>query len=538
MDNLFQFDKLKNFDEFFNLIIENDEVIIEEFSIFLIKQFCCQRVNIDNNNDLMRNHNQCFYDYIENMYKRILQSLGNLGYNENENCKEKFNRILHELELYGTMKILPIQSIMEDLENIKFIDVKRYFIFFKVNNSKQIEIIHLFVDRLIQNGKFNDAIKYIRQFNVFDREKLLQLIKLLIDNKLVFLVKKIAHLNTTIQIEAINLLISSYNIKEAVDCYILFGINDENLYQLLIKKSKKNLFYHFFSKFFNGKIDLFQIVEFLSSDVDFTNLLIKKFIMKNLISEALYVMDSNDFKNITVTEYNMKIAYDYIAEHNNYKFINSPIVSLQNIETIYKMQKKVKIFPYDDIFSPLTEDCIQLDFDHNKIRFIERIEHLDHLEELSNAEVIGVDSEWYPTSSKFDKNLASILQMASSSSILIIDLLNLKNEEMFIEKLQRVIENKKILGFQFDSDLSMFPQNIREIFVNKTQIINIEKVIKNKFPDLKLPSLSSTVKHLFNKNICKRLQLSNWQKRPLTLRKLHYLALDAFILLNIYNLLG
>ena len=94
MDNLFQFDKLKNFDEFFNLIIENDEVIIEEFSIFLIKQFCCQRVNIDNNNDLMRNHNQCFNDYIENMYKRILQSLGNLGYNENENCKEKLNLLL------------------------------------------------------------------------------------------------------------------------------------------------------------------------------------------------------------------------------------------------------------------------------------------------------------------------------------------------------------------------------------------------------------------------------------------------------------
>jgi ribonuclease D len=49
------------------------------------------------------------------------------------------------------------------------------------------------------------------------------------------------------------------------------------------------------------------------------------------------------------------------------------------------------------------------------------------------------------------------------------------------------------------------------------------------------PSLSEVCKIMFKEELCKGEQISNWERRPLRLRQLHYAALDAFILLKIYD---
>ena len=266
--------------------------------------------------------------------------------------------------------------------------------------------------------------------------------------------------------------------------------------------------------------------------------MIKKLIEKGKYAEALYVMDKKNFENIFIDENNSRKLYNYISISNNFVFLKSTFISLLNIKTIYHIQNKVKINDDIDIFSPFSENCLKLNLDKNKIKFIENTDQLDEMDIIKQSEIISVDTEWKPYSNKFYKTKASIMQMACSDSIFIIDLLKLENDHLFLEKLQNVIDKKKIIGFNFSSDLNMLNPQIKNIFTNKTQIISIDKIIDQKYKDLKLYSLSKTVKHFFNLDLCKRLQISNWERRPLTQRKLHYLALDAFVLLNIYNIIA
>ncbi len=46
-------------------------------------------------------------------------------------------------------------------------------------------------------------------------------------------------------------------------------------------------------------------------------------------------------------------------------------------------------------------------------------------------------------------------------------------------------------------------------------------------------SLSIVIKELFGVALCKRQQMSNWEKRPLTKSQTHYAALDGWVLTEI-----
>lgn len=56
------------------------------------------------------------------------------------------------------------------------------------------------------------------------------------------------------------------------------------------------------------------------------------------------------------------------------------------------------------------------------------------------------------------------------------------------------------------------------------------------YPGIK-PGLASITKTLIGKELCKEYTLTNWERRPLLKNQLHYAALDAVVVIKLWEIL-
>ncbi|KAG3196214.1 hypothetical protein PC128_g7810 [Phytophthora cactorum] len=154
-------------------------------------------------------------------------------------------------------------------------------------------------------------------------------------------------------------------------------------------------------------------------------------------------------------------------------------------------------------------------------------------------QVVGLDVEWKPITSrsKAMTPVASILQIASSDRVFVVDLLALHdNDLLFASFLSRLLTSPQWLklGFGFDSDLKVlhltFPE--RGVFTTVEPFLDL-----NTLGLQSAGSLSQCVHHVLGKPMNKRMQLSDWEHRPLSQDQMNYAALDALCLVHVVNTL-
>ena len=71
--------------------------------------------------------------------------------------------------------------------------------------------------------------------------------------------------------------------------------------------------------------------------------------------------------------------------------------------------------------------------------------------------------------------------------------------------------------------------------VQVKNLVDIWKIYKKIFPKQKYSSLAFISKSILGKEICKEQTLTNWKLRPLRDNQMHYAAMDAFVVLKIYD---
>ncbi|DAZ96801.1 TPA: LOW QUALITY PROTEIN: hypothetical protein N0F65_007062 [Lagenidium giganteum] len=161
------------------------------------------------------------------------------------------------------------------------------------------------------------------------------------------------------------------------------------------------------------------------------------------------------------------------------------------------------------------------------------------------SRVIGLDVEWKPTSSKIcaatgsitTTAIASILQIASSSRVFMVDLLSLHESSALFSLLGELFTRTDILkvGFGFDTDLKVLHQTFPEqpCFRMVSPFLELSSAIFQLLGTSVGNSLSHVTTRLLGKPLDKRMQMSNWDDRPLSVAQLEYAALDAFCLVQI-----
>lgn len=150
--------------------------------------------------------------------------------------------------------------------------------------------------------------------------------------------------------------------------------------------------------------------------------------------------------------------------------------------------------------------------------------------------MVGFDSEFWATATKYEEGGVSIIQLATKSDLFIFDYRSLRKNEEFDNFFIKLMENNQIVkvGHTVASDL----QFLYQTFSQKMKIqnlVDLTQLFKIHFPTDIYSSLAYMAEKFLGKKMCKYEQRSNWNRRPLKKMQIHYAVLDALVCVEIYD---
>ncbi|CAG5084647.1 Similar to EXD3: Exonuclease mut-7 homolog (Homo sapiens) [Cotesia congregata] len=192
---------------------------------------------------------------------------------------------------------------------------------------------------------------------------------------------------------------------------------------------------------------------------------------------------------------------------------------------------------------------------------IEIIDNTENFKKFMNQQliefsVVGIDSEWKPSFGVWKKSELALIQIATDKNIYILDVIKIgpNNRKLWQEFGSLLFGNSKItkLGFGIRHDILMFKECLPAMFELTEGCMNYldihflwNKLVKEydfTFPypgddNFTGESLSKLVELCLGNRLNKADQCSNWGRRPLREDQITYAALDAYCLIEIYNIL-
>lgn len=155
-----------------------------------------------------------------------------------------------------------------------------------------------------------------------------------------------------------------------------------------------------------------------------------------------------------------------------------------------------------------------------------------------SAQAVGFDIEWKPQFVSKKKggveNKTAVMQLGVENSCLVLQLCNMKSPPKL---LRSILNDKKILkvGSGILQDVTKLRRDTGMVIQG---MVDTQKMAKSMGPNApqKL-GLKSLAEHFLGINLekPKYVSRSNWEKYPLTIRQIHYAALDAWIGFKIYQ---
>ncbi|XP_012259642.2 exonuclease mut-7 homolog isoform X2 [Athalia rosae] len=194
----------------------------------------------------------------------------------------------------------------------------------------------------------------------------------------------------------------------------------------------------------------------------------------------------------------------------------------------------------------LPKDCIKIVDDERSFE-----EFLN--QGLEDVTMVGIDSEWKPSFGTKQSDLA-LIQIATNTTVYILDVIGMGKElvNLWTELGRALFDNKNILklGFGLAHDIAMIKESLPAMAGIKAtgqgymDLLHLWRKLATEqcfqFPhkgdkNFIGESLSKLVELCTGHRLNKSDQFSNWERRPLRESQLIYAALDAYCLLEIFE---
>ncbi|KAI4378068.1 hypothetical protein MLD38_015605 [Melastoma candidum] len=191
-----------------------------------------------------------------------------------------------------------------------------------------------------------------------------------------------------------------------------------------------------------------------------------------------------------------------------------------------------------DAAGPQSRYLRLMDLSVEEIIWVDQMAGLNHATcDITQARVIGLDCEWKPNFVQGSKpNKVSIMQIAIPRRVFIFDLLKLAEEasDALDSCFTQILQCPHILklGYNFQCDIKQLASSYRTLgcFKHYDMLLDIQVIFKEKNG-----GLSGLAQKVLGIGLNKTRRNSNWENRPLTQNQLEYAAMDAAVLLHIFN---
>eukprot|EP00249_Psilotum_nudum_P010644 c22674_g1_i1 orf=371-2185(+) len=230
-----------------------------------------------------------------------------------------------------------------------------------------------------------------------------------------------------------------------------------------------------------------------------------------------------------LSEYLVNIAFEEGDATKAVEICNH--FQLQNISLCHVLQKDGI---HDNRFIQLTDIIPE-----EKVFWVDSSKELAiTANHLSDANVVGIDCEWKANRLKGEEpNAVAILQVATPELVFIFDLINLSKEaaDDLDKCLKTVFQSPNILklGYAVHNDLKLLVKSYQDLecFHTCNSVLDLQSVAGKRARG----GLSGLAKEALGNYLDKTMQMSDWEQRPLNARQLQYAALDAVVLLSIFD---
>ncbi len=525
----------KNFKEFVELIIQNKIttlMINQKFKDIINKaedenynNKNIQNIDKDNIFGILYNFNNML-EFKRNISIFILSFFSVLPYDIGKN----FNKFKNIIETFHSLKNENL--IEKNLKDINYSNEKCINLFFSITPCflKDFQLLFYF-DEIILDS-INIIAKEIN--NQIENSSNIIMIK----KYILFYIKKIEE-NGNDEIK--NKFINEINFDKLIN-NVFSDPNFKSILTLLFDLIKYFPSYiESITKKLIEKREIKQITKIIIKDNLFKYLTEETFeSLKNLNEISTFHFFLHSYEEKTMRLINIYDLYynknEFLEKLSNYlKEKNKIRQSELILKKQYTEELDMELEKYDDNeYFTLNENIL------SNIKFISSSnieEGINLLYKMKYYDLFGIDTEWKPKLSIFEEysheKESDIIQIACENYICILDVESFTNEEKLTNAFIDVFSNKIFVGFFFSSDIREMNYFFKNFFQNQ-KIIDLKDTFNEKYHQ-KCPDLNTICKMFLDKNLNKNDQLSNWKKRPLNINQIKYCALDAYILILVYN---
>lgn len=338
-----------------------------------------------------------------------------------------------------------------------------------------------------------------------------------------------------LQKKAVQYCIEGRNSKNASEIVTTFKLNPHDFPQLITELQKSSLRFHM------GEGTWIQLEERFYQTKDVLGLIIEEFLKKDWLNQALSIIKRHNLLegNYLKASVQKEVEpYLTVPPTKTFIYLENELFTKDDFAPTHEVLGLAEPNTYlhlSDVGIDVKKDLIFIDDTESEAFELA-------IKDILSCEAIGFDTEFKFNLTKFDVHGTGLMQIATATKAYLIDSMKISNTPKYNQFVTELVSspNIQIVGHTLSADITKLRETQKKHEqqekggLQMAGEMDISKIWRLLHPGKKY-SLAAICEEVLKKPMSKYDQMSNWHNRPLRKAQMHYAALDAVVVLVLFE---